>query len=399
MIAGIRIKPYHLFPFLLPGILLLVDHIFLLDAVHLRMVSFHKIEPDIYRLREELRNDLEDRIDQNSNYPYALIFGSSRSAGISPKRAENQTRELHVYNFSAPLATSPYFLYHLTEILKQKTKPKFILLEMDEINLARRTENYPLRYSLSASFVLKHSFFTPGVTTRFTGEEMERFFLFRMFSLFRYPLEFKTIRESFREIPLPRDDPANPGQLKIVKMTGAELRMQMIDQIRYANSSQGGAVPGVPDYERTEQEIKRETPDAIQKLNLDPYYVSNTERIFTEEIIRVCESNEIPLFVYRPPISEPLRNRLRQLRLYNENNRAPKENLEDALRNLVLNMVHGEQNRNRFVHYLDLREETSFVCSNWADPHHLSGSCMKVMGDYLLNSVSASLNGDSTEEL
>jgi len=327
-------NPY-IYPITLFLFCFLVDKLFYFSFVRDYFVLWNRFESVAYETRENLFEIYEN---ENSSKQRVVLIGSSRMASF--QRSEFETRNnISFYNFCVPFPSVAYQLYILERLLSSSKKPSLILWELDLSLFSEESHNYPFRYSLNYSFFWKYRNF-------WTKKNWIDFFSKKFFFVKKYPLSFKALIENFQFFSYFRD-----GQLiKVQKRKVISKMKEIFLELNEFNHG-GIQVPVSSEKKPLEQEAKRVWIELFQKDKFP-----TEQLLFLQEMKKKLEQENIVFFVIIPPHSIEYRNIL-------------KTNLQEEFFQTIL--------LKNFSSHQILNFSNFDFCSEFEDPFHLSGTCIR----------------------
>lgn len=376
------IKNTYLFwPLVLFCGLFLIDKLFLLDMVKRYTIPWNKIEPMMYESRTDLFEQLKNhypKMQKNGQRP-GLILGTSRSAEFSSDEIAKHMPESVTYNFSAPLASPSFHYYWLQEILNAGIKPAFVIAEADPILFSRTAVNYSLSYSYDLKFMLTHTEpyreIPPDIWDiegrGFSVDETDTFLLKRMFALYRFPAKLPVIEENADSMAMPEE-----GRLTIKPRYAFKNEMQK--QIQIANETRYGGIPNPALFEVPEERMEADARN-MMNLHLSNRKPAATQVLFLKKTIALCAKEGIPLVVYWPVASRPLRKMLEE------------SGLSSLHRKGIQKTIHNSKARDSYkgspVVFSDPDSDSPLQCRSFVDSNHLSGGCYPELTKVILENL------------
>jgi len=369
-------------PFVLLAAGLLLDKLFLLPPVLDRTVSWKRIEPPLYESREWLFESLVKKNEKESFRP-ALVLGTSRSAMFSHADFARHYPDIVVYNFSAPFASYSFHDYWLEKIIQAKVDLRFIILEADPVLFGPGSNEYSLAYTFDAPFVLQHTDLDRDKHSRwdlaegngFSFEEAETFFLKRLFALYRYPLDFNSIKENSKSF-LYLSETGAP-----VTIGRIEFKKRMLEAMRKEIETNPAGIPQLAQRhgKLTPDQLKADTETKFNDFQLNRYSPSRTQTIFLKKIIRTAAAHSIPILLYLPPSTPYFRSKMEEAGILG--------NVVEALRGIVARETAA--NPKATIKFID--PATQMKCAEFYDSLHMSGVCYPELTDILLAQVKESV--------
>ncbi len=347
--------------------IIVVDKVFLLDAVKEHTVLWKKIEPLFYESRvdlfAQLRTEYGTRAARGEHL--GLVFGSSRGGEFNAEEFTRARPGAFTYNFSAPLAPPSYFYYWLDRILSAGMRPGFAVVECDPLLFSQQAAGYSLAYGYDAAFMLRHTDFFRDTRRDFRAEgagfsvdESETFFLKRLFALYRYPLEWKTIEENNEE-----HSAIVPGT-GLITIRGRDFKKNLREIVLDANRRNLGGIPNPLSFSLPEDEIAKDA-DRMEQLHLKSGFPAPTQVIFFKKLITRLALEKIPVVVYWPLSAPALRAKYQANGLFESFQAPVREFLAETAR----------ENPDVSIAFLDPYDDESLTCRVFIDSSHLSGAC------------------------
>lgn len=378
--------PYLIFPLILLLGLFAFDRIFLIPSIKTQLISWKKVEPPLYESREDL---FEQLVEKHNDYrkedrSIALILGSSRSAEFSSSTFETLLgKKLAVYNFSAPLAPPSFYAYYLEKTLDHQIAPEFVIIEADPLVFTDRSIRYSLSYSYSPEFVLSNlDFFrdVPGDVWDYRGgfsfQEAETYFLKQMFALYKYPLDPDVIQENNKSILLPHPEKG------LVRMTNAQFRDQMVQDIETINTKALGGIPNLLQFRNPLINLEKDATNTFQRMGLDSYRISPTQVHFFVSMLETLAEKKIPVYVYWPVASKPLYTKMVESGFTDPGN-------PGSFYSQLKRKIHQIEWKNpgSKIRLLDYQNKNNLTCRNFADSFHLAGACFHQLSELMVQDM------------
>lgn len=365
------------YPLLVLATIFAIDKIFALPVVLENTVLWKKIEPMFYESRYHLFDQLREEYPKlaPADRKLGLIFGSSRGGEFNAEDFARERPGVRAYNFSAPLAPPSYFYYWLDRVLAADMRPAFVIIECDPLLFGPSAAGYSLAYSYDADFVFRHVDVFPGPGDGFEAEgpgfsvdEAETFFLKRLFALYRYPLEWKTIEENNET-----HSAIVPGK-GLVSIKGKEFKKNLTEIVRASNRRNLGGIPNPLKFSLSPEEIQKDA-DRMEELHLGRGFPSRSQIVFFKKAIRRLAAEKIPVVVYWPLSSPALREKYREHDLF--------EKFQKPLLDF-LDRTRREHPRARIA-FLDPYDDEELDCRVFIDASHLSGACFPQITERILD--------------
>ncbi len=390
MISKTRL--YLIAPFLILLGVFLVDKIFLLPDIHKWVVLWKKVEPPLYESKVSLFEQLKEHYPEYKKKTggIGVILGTSRSAEFSSDIIEKLGGPV-TYNFSAPLAPPSFYSYWLEKLISSEDPEmdlKLAIVEADPLIFTSRSIDYSLSYSYDPAYVWENiDLFRSSPKnpwdyddSGFAFDESETYFLKRLFSLYRYPVDFKTFRENGKDLYLPHP------QLGMLIMKNMEFRDYMTKQIDQVNRIKFGGIPNLLNFQVSLVNLDEDARNTFTNMGLVHFRPSLTQVSFFKRIMNITAANNTPTIIYWPVVSEPLR------RLMNED-KAVAEFKEQMVEYIA---KHKETNPEQCIIFADYNTSPELKCRNFVDSFHLSGKCFEDLTHLLLRDLKECKNKQET---
>ncbi|GIX42673.1 MAG: hypothetical protein KatS3mg129_2406 [Leptospiraceae bacterium] len=368
-------------------LIFLTDKIFLIPAIKKISLYYKKVEIFFYESRYNLFQYLQESETQNNN-KFALILGSSRSGMFSQKDFQNELPySIKVWNFSAPLAGTSYYYYWLDKALNSiNKKPAFVLLELDAINLGNPSIRISLPYSYDPFFMLYHMDFYRDIPESipynklnqyikiilkesfngFNADEVDSYFIKYFFIISRYNIHPLKIWENFKTINY-----FDENQKKYIKIPLYEFAYRKkIENLEKFKSTYGG-IPVEFYTQIPEKDLKIDAQKNFLRFLPTPE-LSSTQIIFLKKILEKTSYYQIPLIIYKPPMTDYANQILKDYKLY------------------YLSYLIEILNQYKNIYYID----ASFLsCKRFSDSVHLSPECYKDLTKFIFKQIFERLPG------
>jgi len=352
----------------------LIEKIFLLPSVRDYTQNWKKFEPYIYESRVDLFNQLvkEYPARKASGEKPGFVFGTSRSGELAEKNF-GEKKGLYVYNFSTPLASYPQHYYWLLKTVEAGIEPEFVILETDFIMFTETSMQYTLAYSLDIPFVLEHTDYfgaeSSGDPENFSGRGFEyrlseKFMLKKMFAMYRYPVDLKSIAANRKE--------QFPG------MTGISINRKARELIAKSNRENLGGMENtfllvtIP-----EDKIRMDVEDKFAKFNLKSFHPSRTQVIFFRKTLELLAEKNIPLILFRPLLSEPFREKLSEYGI---------EEISQTIVHRSIQSIKTGHPEFRTLNF-EPQYEKDIKCRQFMDASHLSAGCFPELIGHLKKQI------------
>lgn len=368
---------------LLTLLVFLTDKLFLLPPIKKISLYYKKVEIFFYESRQNLY-DYFNEINHDNTLSYALILGSSRSGMFSQKDFLNEVPyDVKIFNFSAPLAGTSFYYYWLYKfIYKTKNFPKFILLELDAVNLGNPSLRISLPYFNDPVFMLKHMDFYRDIPENikeyelssylkiifnnknsfygFSADEVDSFFIRYVFVIARYNIHPYKIWENFKTIEY-FDEQSN--QIKKIPLYEFAERTKIKNLENFKHT-----LGGIPIEFYTvvpEKDLKNDAEKNFLRFLPRPE-LSTSQLIFLKKILDLAYHYNIPLIIYKPPMTEYANNILIRNNLY------------------YLDLIINEFYKYKNVLYIDT---SNLNCNKFSDSVHLSPECYKDLTRFIFSNI------------
>ncbi|MDH5655478.1 MAG: DUF1574 domain-containing protein [Spirochaetia bacterium] len=357
-------------PFIIFLIIFLIEKLFLLSSVRDYTQNWKKFEPYIYESREDLFRQLESEYmtrKQKGESP-GFVFGTSRSGEIAEKNFA-ASKGIYLYNFSTPLASYPQHYYWIKRITDSGIKPEYVIIEHDFIMFTETSMSYTLAYSLDIPFVIQHTDFLSSDESfqmekpflsdskGFEYKFAERYFLKKMFALYRYPVDFRSFSQNRKE--------------QHFGMTGIDINRAARELIQKSNRENlGGMENTFLLAEVPEDQIEKDVEDKIKKFNLYAYNPSKTQIVFFNKIIQLLAEKRIPVILFRPMLSGPFRKKI--------SNPVPQLWNPEAMEKKIVQSVldrHLSSHPEASIVIFEPEHDQRISCRKFMDATHLSAGC------------------------
>ncbi|EOQ88030.1 PF07611 family protein [Leptospira yanagawae serovar Saopaulo str. Sao Paulo = ATCC 700523] len=357
--------PVVLYPLVLAFLLFCIDKLFFLPIVVENTYSWKKIERKFYELKEDLFEVMLSEAKKNPNKQIGLILGSSRSGEFDSVMLESYFPNTNSFNYAAPFGPPSFQAYWLERVLETNLPIRYVLIEVDPLLFARASIDYSLNGSYDPSYVLENiDFFRsrskdPWQTNAsgFSVDEAEVYFLKKLFALYKYPLDPTAIKANNKEIEIGFFPGMTAG------ITGKEHKRGYIDKIKLVNRVKFGALPNEIKFANMDVFLERDA-EAMYNQYLKGQSLSPTQVYFFKRMLQRLQGTGIPVIVYFPVVSEPLRKRLASDGLLEKFNSEVRKEVE-----LV------SKTPNSKFKVVDPSLDSNWKCKDFVDSLHLSGAC------------------------
>lgn len=357
--------PIVLYPIFLAFCLFLLDKIFFLPIVVENTYSWKKIERKFYELKEDLFLVMLEEIKKNPAKQIGLILGSSRSGEFDSEMLESFFPNTNSFNFAAPFGPPSFQAYWLERSLKAKLPLRYVLIEVDPLLFSQSAIEYSLNGSYDNEYVLKQIDFYRMKTKNpwmadakgFSMDEVEVYFLKKLFALYKYPLDPTAIKANNKEIEVG----FFPGMS--VGITGKDHKRNYIDKIKLVNRVKFGALPNEIKFANMDVFLERDA-EAMYNQYLRGTKLAPTQIYFFKKMLDLLKGTGIPVIIYFPAVSDALHRRMSTDGLL--------EGFNVEIKKAVVN---ASQVPNSKFTVVDPNKDPRWVCKDFVDSLHLSGAC------------------------
>ncbi|TGL54976.1 DUF1574 domain-containing protein [Leptospira kemamanensis] len=357
--------PVVLYPLVLAFLLFCLDKLFFLPVVVENTYSWKKIERKFYELKEDLFEVMLAEAKKNPKKQIGLILGSSRSGEFDSEMLEEFFPDTNSFNYAAPFGPPSFQSYWLERVLETKLPIRYVLIEVDPLLFARASIDYSLNGSYDPFYVIQNIdiFRTrtkdPWQTNAegFSVDEVEVYFLKKLFALYKYPLDPTAIKANNKEIEIGFFPGMTAG------ITGKEHKRGYIDKIKHVNRVKFGALPNEIKFANMDVFLERDA-EAMYNQYLRGQSLSATQIYFFKRMLQKLDGTGIPVIVYFPVVSEPLRKRMLTGGLLETFNAEIRKEVE---------IVSKHPNSKFYV--VDPNTDPNWKCKDFVDSLHLSGAC------------------------
>lgn len=303
--------PVVFYPILLAFSLFLLDKIFFLPVVVENTYSWKKIERKFYELKEDLFEVMLEERRKNPSKQIGLILGSSRSGEFDSKMLESFFPNTNSFNFAAPFGPPSFQAYWLERSIQAKLPLRYVLIEVDPLLFSQSAIEYSLNGSYDNEYVLKQIDFYRMKTKNpwlaeakgFSMDEVEVYFLKKLFALYKYPLDPTAIKANNKEIEVG----FFPGMS--VGITGKDHKRNYIDKIKLVNRVKFGALPNEIKFANMDVFLERDA-EAMYNQYLRGTKLAPTQIYFFKKMLDLLKGTGIPVIIYFPAVSDALRRRM-----------------------------------------------------------------------------------------
>lgn len=374
-------NPYYI-TILLSLLIFLTDKLFLLPPIKKISLYYKKVEIFFYESRQNLF-DYFNELNLDDTLSYALILGSSRSGMFSQKDFLNEVPyDVKIFNFSAPLAGTSFYYYWLYKFTyNSKNLPRFILMELDAINLGNPSLRISLPYFNDPVFMLRHmdfyrdipenikenqlSIYTKIIFNKnfyngFSADEVDSFFIRYFFVIARYNIHPYKIWENFKTIDY--FDETSNHIIKIPLFEFSErTKIKNLENFKHT-------LGGIPIEFYTiipEKDLKNDAEKNFLRFLPRPE-LSTSQLIFLKKILDLSLNHNIPLIIYKPPMTKYANNILNDYKLYD------------------LEILIKEFYKYSNILYID---SSGLSCNKFSDSVHLSPECYKDLTKFIFSNI------------
>ncbi len=360
----------------------ITDKIFLIPSIKKISIYYKKVEIFFFESRFELFSFFK----KNEKNDYALILGSSRSGMFSNQDIQEMIPfTINIYNFSAPLAGTAYYYYWIHRFLLDKEipkKPKFIIMELDAINLGEPSLTNSLPFSYDLPFIFEYLDFYRNLPNQISNKQLKSFinylfssrerekgfyadevdsYLIRFFFIIgKYNIHPLKILENFKKIDFLNIENHHTEKIFVYQF----VHKMKEKHIQSFHETHGG-IP-IEFYTKIpEEQLPIDAKKTFLRIFPKPE-LSTTQLIFLKNILEICKKYQIPLILYKPPMTTYANEILTQYNLYH---------LED-----IINIFFYYKN----VFYVDA---SNLNCKEFIDSVHLSPECYKHLTKYIFTEV------------
>ncbi|TGN08395.1 DUF1574 domain-containing protein [Leptospira ilyithenensis] len=358
-------QPFLFYPLLVCLILFGIDKFFFFPVVVENTHSWKKIERSFYELKEDLYQVLLEENKKDPTKKIGLIFGSSRSGEFDSDQIKKFVPNTNSFNFAAPLGPPSFQYYWLQRMLEEKLPISYVMVEIDPILFTRSSIDYSLNGSYDMGFVMEHLDFyrsksaDPWKTDAdgFSVDEVETYFLKKLFALYKYPLDPSAIKANNKEIEVGFIPVAGLG------ITGKEHKRGYLDKIKLANRIKFGALPNEIKFANADFFLEKDAEN-IYNQYLKNYQLASTQIYFFKKIVQIMEGKNIPIVFYYPVVAEPLRRRMEESGIWKDFHRETFS---------IIRTLDSKPNSPYFI--IDPVSDNRWTCKDFVDSLHLSGAC------------------------
>lgn len=357
--------PVVLYPILLALSLFLLDKIFFLPVIVENTYSWKKIERKFYELKEDLFEVMLAEQQKKPSKQIGLILGSSRSGEFDSDMLESFFPNTNSFNFAAPFGPPSFQAYWLERTLNLKLPLRYVLIEVDPLLFSQSAIDYSLNGSYDNGYVLSHIDLyraknkNPWASDAngFSTDEVEVYFLKKLFALYKYPLDPTAIKANNKEIEVG----FFPGMS--VGITGKDHKRNYIDKIKMVNRVKFGALPNEIKFANMDVFLERDA-EAMYNQYLRGQSLAPTQVYFFKKMLQLLEGTGIPVIIYFPAVSDALRKRMSKDGL-----------LENFNSEIIKAVEKAKEVPNSKFTVVDPNVDPRWVCKDFVDSLHLSGAC------------------------
>ncbi|XDD52612.1 DUF1574 domain-containing protein [Leptospira sp. WS4.C2] len=354
-----------LYPLFLALSLFLLDKIFFLPVIVENTYSWKKIERKFYELKEDLFEVLLEELRKNPSKQIGLILGSSRSGEFDSDMLESFFPNTNSFNFAAPFGPPSFQAYWLERSLTAKLPLRYVLIEVDPLLFSQSSIDYSLNGSYDNEYVLKQIDLyrsknkNPWLADAkgFSMDEVEVYFLKKLFALYKYPLDPTAIKANNKEIEVG----FFPGMS--VGITGKDHKRNYIDKIKHVNRVKFGALPNEIKFANMDIFLEKDA-EAMYNQYLRGQSLAPTQIYFFKKMLGLLKGTGIPVIIYFPAVSDALRRKMSTDGLLEGFNLEIKKAVNEA-----------NQVPNSKFSVVDPNIDPRWVCKDFVDSLHLSGAC------------------------
>lgn len=357
--------PVVLYPLFLALSLFLLDKIFFLPVIVENTYSWKKIERKFYELKEDLFEVLLEERRKNPSKQIGLILGSSRSGEFDSDMLESFFPNTNSFNFAAPFGPPSFQAYWLERSLSANLPLRYVLIEVDPLLFSQSSIDYSLNGSYDNEYVLKQLDLyrsrnkNPWLADAkgFSMDEVEVYFLKKLFALYKYPLDPTAIKANNKEIEVG----FFPGMS--VGITGKDHKRNYIDKIKHVNRVKFGALPNEIKFANMDIFLEKDA-EAMYNQYLRGQSLAPTQIYFFKKMLGLLKGTGIPVIIYFPAVSDALRRKMSTDGLLEGFNLEIKKAVNEA-----------NQVPNSKFSVVDPNIDPRWVCKDFVDSLHLSGAC------------------------
>lgn len=359
-------RPHLLIPLIFFASYLALDRLFALPAIRRHTQHWTNVEDVFYESRERLFRLLEQEHAAGPEQGLVLVFGSSRSAPFPPAWFAERVPGARLYNFSAPSAAPAYYAYWLERIAALRPEPRInaAVVEIDSGLFARAALQPSLAYAYDPGFMLGH-FDLLGNGNGFALDAVETFFLKRVFATYRYPVKISNVIDNHKKLTFFENGEIIETNQLAIRDRLEELMDQNFDRFR-------GGIPypvpnRVPPHELEDHAARTmlRYAGAGKPLQSQLYFF----RLTLEHLA----ARDVPVILYWPVVSEPLRRRMLEAELV--------QPYKDQITNILAD-VRKKHPGARLI-LVDPNDDPGFRCRVFSDSFHLEGACYGELSEYL----------------
>ncbi|GBF49205.1 hypothetical protein LPTSP4_07150 [Leptospira ryugenii] len=339
--------------------------------------SWKKIERSFYEYKEDLFQVMKENHQKNPNRRIGVILGSSRSGEFDTKLISRFVANTDTYNFAAPFGPISFQYYWMERILSEDIPIAYFMVEIDPLLFTKSAIQYSLNGSYETSFVLTHMDLyrenkgDPWTVSSngFSVDEVETYFLKKLFALYKYPLDFGAIKANNQNIEIG----FVPGLS--ANITGKEHKRDFLSKILMANRELLGAMPNEIKFANADFFLEKDAENMFETY-LNPFQISITQIYFFKQMIQITQDKNIPVIFYYPVVAPPLRSRMEKNSLLAD--------FQKATSALVLE---SKQKYKADFRIVDPSQDSRWTCKDFVDSLHLSGACFPNLLPILFQSI------------
>ncbi|MCU0823715.1 MAG: DUF1574 domain-containing protein [Leptospira sp.] len=357
--------PVTLYPILFCLILFGIDKLFFLPIITENTYSWKKIERKFYDLKEDLFLVMKDEFTKHPEEGIGLILGSSRSGEFDSKMVSKFVSNTKTFNFGAPMGPPSFYSYWLERVLSESIPLRYVLIEADPLLFSKQSIEYSLNGSYDPGFILRNYDWNREKKANpwevdgqgFSSDEVETYFLKKLFALYKYPIDPGAIKANNREIEVGFIPGMSTG------ITGKEHKKGYEEKIKLANRITYGALPNEIKFANADFFLERDAEN-MYVTYLKNQSLSVTQIYFFKRMIHRLTGTGIPTIIYFPAVAPALHKKMKEDGVLQEFNQRVKTIVEIA-----------NQTPNTKIRIVDPNEDPNWNCRDFVDSLHLSGAC------------------------
>lgn len=345
-------------PLLLVFTIFLLDKIFYIPFVYNRLVKWDNFDEYFYQTRKTVFLKLKNEIR-----PVALVLGTSRSLYFSPDLLT--TKNIAVYNFSAPGSSPEYYFYWYQKIKKEISPIKYVIIEIDSPLFSKKSNFLPLAHSYDFPFLLNNLENNPPQEASANNfynlkggssySDLTTFILKRIFLSYKISWEFGNF---FKE--------SNISD-KVI------LRQQITQNLDFANIHYYGAFPQFLEVQINLKSVKEQKERIVSKY-LNGFIFDPSQKFFMYKLLKELAEDNIPVILYWPLT-------LPEIRAYMDTHGFINE-YQSELKNYIIFLQNTFKNSK--IQFIDPFIDPDFHCRELIDANHMTGKCLNELGSYLM---------------